>query len=231
MSSYTLSNTLDNIKVLLGMYCIKYMYALRNTSKNAKSFQNVLLRISQWNETTIQKEYKKFLKWTKKRKTAVFEHQVRLYVGHKICFLTKQTWQLDIDYAMLFYKCIKAIAKLFYKNPKDIYSISGKKVMKLIQKKINSLIPLDKIFELVEANYEPSTVYSYQIDEEENHSISPKPPNPSEINLINSRKDNNNQGIIQLKYIPSEEYFNEYYQSESDASTTKNIKDIVFKKK
>jgi hypothetical protein len=224
MSSYTLSNTITNITTLLGLYCIKYMYAIHNTSKSIKSFQTVLLNISQWNDKTVLKEYQKFLKWTKKRKIDDFQKQIKKYVEHKILFLTKQTLEIDIDYTTLFHKCLKTTAKLFYRHPKDIYSISEKKVMQMIQNTINSLIPLDKIFELVEVNYSPSTIYSYQIDEEDNHSI-------SEVKLGETKSENENNDI-RLKYIPSEEYFNEYYESElSDTSTNKNIKDIFLKKK
>lgn len=225
MSSYTLSNSITNITILLGLYCIKYMYAIHNTSKNIKYFQTVLLNISKWNDKTIQKEYKKFLKWTKKRKIDNFEKHIENYLEHKILLLTKQTLEIDIDYTLLLYKCLKTTAKLFYRHPKDIYSISEKKVMQLVQNTINSFIPLDKIFELVVVNFTPSTIYSYQIDEEENHSN-------SEVK-VDETKSNKGNHEIRLKYIPSEECFNEYYESAelSDASTTKNIKDIFFKKK
>lgn len=215
-----LAETFIDLKTLLALYCIKYMHTLHKMSKNVKGFQKVLLGISNWNPKNVEMEYKKFLKWSNKRKINDFEKQIKTYLQHKILSISKNSFAIDIDYNKLFFKCIKRIAKIYYRNPKDIYSISKNKVIKVIEYTIHSLIPLHKLLELVQA-YDSSSIYSYQIDDLDNNVT-------DEENCSNEICNSS----IHLKYIPSEEFFNEYYESEViSTNENKNIKDIFLKKK
>lgn len=219
-SSIVIIDLLEELTTLMCTYCIKYMNSLYRSSKNVKYFQKFLLGITKWDDRNIQKEYKKFLKWTNKRGVQNFETQLNIYINRKIYSLSKQSLDIDIDYIKTFHKCIKRIAKVYYKNPKDIFSISEKSLFKIIQNTIRSLIPLQKVFEIIQ-NKDNSSVHSYKIDY--NNSI-----NLSDTidNYINSNDVDN----IQLKYIPSDCIINEYYES-SENSTDSLIKDIFFKKK
>ena len=229
-----LSNVKQNIEknrksrsVLYGILT-KYIYKyIRRTFEKEKElhstvetrpklypdFQRVLLQIPKWSSRTLEKEYAKFLKWTKKKDdidtqeliidiikitTEIMLNKSSIYV---------ETLLQDYKFPSLqqfYYKCLKKIARIIYEEPKSLYTIKTSKLNDQIENVLNIYLPtkqIESVLEFIEKDVDPIIKVKYNF---ENDTESSK----SSISLRKNSSDNNNlivDKISSLHYVSSDD--------------------------
>lgn len=220
---------------ILSKYLYKYIKHIFNKIDDEQSskslypdFQKRLLSISMWSSNTIDKEYLKFLKWCNKKynvKQNEMEDLFKQYINLTIQIITKtplNSYDIPSDLKNLYYKSLKKIARLYYENPKSIKEECDINDLKtIILNKMTSFIPMKDILDILETveNQKDSNV-SYNFNENSKSEKSGISITGKEKLII--KKDNTNNSIStnrksnSLRYISSDEFQNEYYNSDDD---------------
>jgi hypothetical protein len=245
-----LSNVKQNIEknrksrsVLYGILT-KYIYKyIRRTFEKEKElhstvetrpklypdFQRVLLQIPKWSSRTLEKEYAKFLKWTKKKDdidtqeliidiikitTEIMLNKSSIYV---------ETLLQDYKFPSLqqfYYKCLKKIARIIYEEPKSLYTIKTSKLNDQIENVLNIYLPtkqIESVLEFIEKDVDPIIKVKYNF---ENDTESSK----SSISLRKNSSDNNNlivDKISSLHYVSSDD-LHDLKNTDDDQLSVKN---------
>ena len=217
-SEKIVTNTLQEY---IGKYMRKvYKTIVDEDSKSSvrcfKEFQKVLLTMARWSDLKVTREYGKYVKWCKNNgyieelvqmqfdNIITLSSQIMLYKFNSN--LTYESFSLKV----LFYKCLKRIARHYYELPKTVHkskeSQSEKDILvSYIMTNINSFIPLDKIFEIMQEEEENEMSYDF------NKSI-------SENNIETLKKNRfivEKESTRSLRYLSSDDFNNEYYNSDN----------------
>lgn len=161
---------------ILAKYIYKYInnilrmeYDLHKASKTIgllyPNFQKRLLKISKWSDYHIDKEYGKFLKWTK-RKYNYSEEQLQQMLNdiititiqvmiHKPSLYVEKLLEGSLPSLRdFYYKCLKKLSRIFYENPKSTKSITLSQLKDKIDTIINVVLPINKIDTVLEIQQE-----------------------------------------------------------------------------
>ena len=192
-------------------------------------FQRVLLQIPKWSSRTLEKEYAKFLKWTKKKDdidtqeliidiikltTEIMLNKSSIYV---------ETLLQDYKFPSLqqfYYKCLKKIARIIYEEPKSLYTIKTSKLNDQIENVLNIYLPtkqIESVLEFIEKDVDPIIKVKYNF---ENDTESSK----SSISLRKNSSDNNNlivDKISSLHYVSSDD-LHDLKNTDDDQLSVKN---------
>jgi hypothetical protein len=219
---------------MLSTYLYKYIKHIYGKVSDSKSkypdFQRRLLSISDWSNNTIEKEYKKFLKWCYKKyklSQTDLEYMFKDFILITVKIITKSILNLD-EYPKLqnmYYKSLKKFSRFYYENPKEIkdFDSNDDHLKSIIKHKLSTFIPIKQVVNILESieNQDKSDV-SYDFDDEKK-TLSEEYDNRSKNSKLIVEKINSD-GENDLRYISSDEFNNEYYQSgdDNDANDDKN---------
>jgi len=152
---------------ILSKYIYKYInrvlkmeYDLHKASKTIgflyQNFQKRLLKISKWSDYHIDKEYSKFLKWSR-RKYNYSENELQQMLNdiitltiqvmiHKPSLYVEKLLEGSLpSLRNFYYKCLKRLTRIFYENPKSTRSITLSQLKAQIDTTINIILPINKI--------------------------------------------------------------------------------------
>jgi hypothetical protein len=216
---------------VLQKYFIKYMNKLYSELHSYKDFQYELLKISEWSDNKIKKEYNKFLKFTDK-KFDLSENELSkildIIFGINLKIMTSlfNEIELNIPHFNIFWlKCLKRIGKYYYENPKESLSTPNTTILnESIDYMIQKYIPLKDI---INSTHKELEYYNFNnIDTTHNSNYS----NRSNSNYSNSNHSNHSNKHLDvslestqhsLQYIKSEDFENEYYNSDTEKNKDK----------
>lgn len=165
---------------ILAKYIYKYInnilrmeYDLHKASKTIgllyPNFQKRLLKISKWSDYHIDKEYGKFLKWTK-RKYNYSEEKLQQMLNdiititiqvmiHKPSLYVEKLLEGSLPSLRdFYYKCLKKLSRIFYENPKSTKSITLSQLKDKIDTIINVVLPINKIDTVLEIQQEEGLI-------------------------------------------------------------------------
>ena len=161
---------------ILAKYIYKYInnilrmeYDLHKASKTIgllyPNFQKRLLKISKWSDYHIDKEYGKFLKWTKRKYNYSEEQLQQMLIDiititiqvmiHKPSLYVEKLLEGSLPSLRdFYYKCLKKLSRIFYENPKSTKSITLSQLKDKIDTIINVVLPINKIDTVLEIQQE-----------------------------------------------------------------------------
>ncbi len=238
----------EQLCVILKAYTSKYICKVykrifdekHRTSKTLRMFQKALREIAVWDIDKQKHEYKKFLKWCMKKyditeidlqtiieKTMMFSIQILLY-RYDPQLIDDEVRYYGTEPRDVLYSCMKRVARYFYENPKDIEEKEND-LHELIESSIHTFIPMKQIMNIIQETNRDEKVSkcdSYDID------------NTSESSVIDKKTqlivEKSEEAEDDLKYVSSDEVYNEYYYSEDDleqkqSTNTDDVKHINIK--
>lgn len=203
------------------------------TKSELREFQKCLSEIAKWEEHKQKREYKKFLKWVMKRydlteldlqsyleKVITFSVMIVLHKYNQKAVLEKIKYK-STNPQDLFYKAIKAVARLYYESPNKVKEDSRDPTINTIDSIIYNFIPLNKVFEMMEeCDGTEDSVKSYKYSKNDSSESEPK-----EVAVVLEKSSGSQREYGgKLEYVPSEEIYNEYYQSDNENKVTMNNK-------
>lgn len=210
-------NQLNNI---FQKYFIKYLDNLYEESDKIKDFQRVLLKIPNWKDYKIDKEYVKFLEYALKKYnlnendltqilTLILELNIKMLSSYYIEFKIP-------DLKTFWYKCAKLIGKYIYEDPNIIKSHSYNEIRDLITKAIEYILQkYTPIKDILSQN--KKTITSEPISEKNSYNFQ----NQVSENSVISKKDISEKDPS-LKYISDDELDNVYYYSGNENENNNN---------
>jgi hypothetical protein len=253
-----LENHLFNI---ISKYTYKYIYRIYNKQLQengiSKSlyvdFQLKLLKIAEWSEATVEKEYNKFLKWCKK-KYNLKESNINKLLENIIVLSTKVLVNKSNIYIesilenheflklnVFYYKYLKKVSRFFYENPKLINDGIPPNTKKNMISLINDNLPMKQITNIIEySNKSRLCNESTPIDNDNDNDIDNDNDNDSiftnykiknvnteiKTNLIINKSDSMSEQS--LKYVSSEDFQNEYFNEDGEDGDNKDkVKDVL----
>lgn len=214
---------------ILRKYFVKYISKLFD--KSLREFQKVLLKIPDWSDEKLNKEFSKFIKFTESKFELSEEDLSKLLtilIGLNVKIMASITDDIEVKipkFKDFWYKCLKKIGKYYYENPKVMLSdLDFEKTYGYIDEVVNHIllkyIPLQEILSRKKA---PLDLYNFdEMDDNLNDAISiNKTKDNLEVTLESKTASEN-----ELKYLSSEDFENEYYKSdnENDKKRDKNEK-------
>lgn len=252
----------EKIVTMLSEYCYKYMKKVysyieiidqnekakeKSNSKGIlKKYQTSLIKISEWSDSKVHREYNKFLKWlNKKYKYSEDEfgdiinefiiYTIRIVINkYNIDVLQHYIKIPKINLQEYFYKCLKRSARYYYENPKYIKdSKYSKEVDNIIISVLHMFIPLQDILNFIETNQDKKEQYhnynfddTYSCSTQSNNSIYIK-SSPKHKKIIVQKEHNSNDEIENendkqsgLHYISSEQ-LDEYDENDKQSAEQK----------
>lgn len=199
-------------------------------------FQRVLLKIPKWSSKTLEKEYYKFLKWTRK-KNDIEEKELQKMLNDIIKLTTEimvnkpsiyvESLLLDYKFPTLqqfFYKSIKKIARIIYEQPKSLYTIKTSTLTDQIENVLNIFLPskqIESVLEFIEKDTDKSIKVKYDFDNQSSKSSISLRKNSSDNNLIVDKINSEPS----LHYVSSNDVNQDYYNSDNDENkiSVKNL--------
>jgi hypothetical protein len=215
------------LSTYVGKYVRKLFFNLPPSKMLYTNFQKTLVEVAEWDDKRKLKEYKKFSRWceTKKDITAFdleknFHQLIVLYIQMMLHKYRDGYESVKKDYVFpslqsLFYKTLKKAARYFYENPK--VTRDDKTIFETITRDvIEKYMPLTEVLNYISSVDETtSSVVEYNFDK--SVSSEKRSRTKSHVSgadkLIIEKEPSCKSG---LRYISSDEFNNEYYQSESD---------------
>lgn len=219
-------------------YSIKFIIRIYETADNLREFQKKLYKIPNWSFDKKDTEYKVFLKYISKKFDESERNLNDALENTYICYIKIMSSvfnYIDIKIPTLndfWYKVVKKIGKLFYENPrliKDEYDYI--KIRNTIEFILHKYIPIKDIINLPKESEIKPLYYSFSDNEsdinkelEYNNKQTIIKKN-IDVNDISSEEESE---YNKLKYIPSDQFENEYYHSE-EISENINLDEIDIK--
>lgn len=155
-------------------FFIRYIQDIKDLSDSTKEFQSILLKIPQWSNSKIDREYSKFLKFISKKYQIQSEQLLKIYNQifilriKIILFLFRKHTDFILNIPELhtfWYKCIKHISKYFYDHPKISDSnLIYKNVKYIIELLLQKYTPISDIIEEEYSTYEDNESENNQLD-------------------------------------------------------------------
>jgi hypothetical protein len=218
----------DTLTTWLSEYGCKYIRTIFKESDTTNTFKRSLKKFADWSESKKIKEVKKFFKWLRRHQhtgedevdrviDALFTATIRI-----LLYNVEDDGSLTADIRFpdtktLVYKCMKRLARYFYDNPtqvEDSKSSGCKRIVKqMMIEHIYTLLPLSHLFHIIDEN--PHTYIAYDFIKEHSYkSDSDAESNPpiTQIQIEKLTSDDE----IRLNYVPSDEIYNDYYQSPNE---------------
>jgi hypothetical protein len=238
----------ERLVKLMDEYTRKYIKKILNyvedtySSDVLKEFQKILAEIAKWNDTKKDKEYNKFLKWSLKKYNMdesslqdildnIILYSVKLIVNkYDINTLMKLIEYNNIELLDFVYKCIKRIARHYYDNPNEIKmrERNDEKTKDMITLIIYKCIPIDKIVKLIEEQVieEDEHDTKSEVEYDFNKTFTDTDENCNNKLVIEKEQDEDVKERNGLKYIPSDELYNEYYKSDKSEKSGSEILEL-----
>jgi hypothetical protein len=238
----------DTLVTLIVKYCKKYMKkkyleldADQTGSKRVlRKFQKELTYISSWKDSKIDREYAKFRKWHVS-KLEVSEQEIHDTFNNiillSIQILTNNQHSTNVITTTLsskdlFFKSIKRIARFYYENPSVIISDEDEDsiLRDLIESLIHTFVPLQKIMSQIQEHSQRESFVSYDFNK---HNSSTNGNERDEKRLVIEKQKTSSEGHGHgleyedhgLRYIGSDEMYNEYYESDDEGVKSKSLKE------
>lgn len=200
----------DRLNNILFSFFVKF---IKKLSKNIKprEFQIELFKIPKWSDKKQLKEYTNFLSYVNNKfdlsesnVIKIFEIIIQLNIEILNNLFIKENGFIMPKLCDLFYKSIKRIGKYYYENP--LQSNNTSEINIIINQNIQKFIPLKDILD-----YKKDSVDSYNFNIYNQTTVSQiSESKKNKINKIKNLQDDD------LKYISSNEFENEYYNSNID---------------
>lgn len=226
----------ETLVTFLRQYHIKYIRKIhhmledtlepKDKHKLLKKFQKILKDVPQWSESYVEKEYNKFLKWAK-NKCRISKDEYEELCNKLISCLVKiisysYTQDCTVEGQQLFYKTLKKTARFFYESPHLIQNVGKqetRQVDEIIETTIDSFVPLKDILHFLETSKdEEDVVYPYSFTKDNDV--------PLHVEKQEETDSADQTPIDPLRYISSDEFYKEYYDSE-DEKEQKQIKQQI----
>lgn len=243
----------DKLYAIIYKYQIKYIYyvfekqydddkQINKLNSLYRHFQKRLLKIADWSSDKLNKEYKKFLEWSK-RKYDLQEEELQKILDTIITLFVKimiNKKNIIVEGILesytfpklkyFFYKCLKRISRYYYENPKSLKidenneilnSVYKKTILDLIGSVVYNMLPMKQIMSILE--------YKDLINEEksENDNIFVE-YDFNNTNTSESSQNSNPKVIIEkqlsecsLQYVSSDDFDKDYCKSESEQEIQK----------
>jgi hypothetical protein len=215
---------------VLKKYYMKFIERLYE--KSLREFQEKLLKIPNWSDEKLDKEYSKFLKFINDKydlDEEEFTKILHIVYGLNIKIMTSICNSLEVNAPKLkkfWYRCLKRVAKYYYEHPKIMLLESDFKKSKIqVEESINNVlqkfIPLKEIINA--KKNPPQDKYNFDNglgDTDNSLNIQRKldSNNQLEVTLESETETDSNC----LKYLSSEEFDNEYYVSDKEDNVKKS---------
>lgn len=234
---------------IISKYTYKYIYRIYNKQLQengiSKSlyvdFQLKLYKIAQWSDSTIEKEYNKFLKWCKKKYDLKEAHinklleniiilSIKAVINKPNIYIESILENYEFPKLHIFYyKYLKKIARFFYENPKLINDfILAPNAKKDMISLINDNLPMKEIINIIEYSNKNNLYKEYNGNKEyeeykKTEDVCTETDKESIISRYNIKTANtetktnliiNKSDSISdksLQYVSSEDFQNEYF--------------------
>ena len=152
---------------ILKKYLIRYIS--KSFDKSLREFQKILLKIPDWSDDKLHKEFSKFTKFTESKfdlSADDLSKILSILIGLNIKIMATITDDIEVKvpkFKDFWYKCLKKLAKYYYENPKVMLSdLEFEKTHHYVDEVINSVIlkyiPLKDI---LSRKKEPLDVYNF----------------------------------------------------------------------
>ena len=218
-----------DITNLISAYLQKYISKLYSklVGKSKVELRDFLKSIADWKRDKQESEYKKFLKWIKKRYNqdkVKFEHKVTRFYNNVAQLLARHPAPINIVVQDVFAKSMRKVARYYYENCKSVERDSIEHVQELIVTILYSFIPLHKLL-LQDDSTTSEYTYHYDNnlgDQTKTRLLVEKGDDTDKANddvLIHGKSN------VNLEYIPSDEIPNEYYSSANEDDNAKGPQD------
>jgi hypothetical protein len=220
---------------------------LEGDSKSSiKEFQKMLLSMARWSDSKVAREYSKYVKWCKNY--GYKEQQLQSHFDNVVTLSSQimlYKYKSNLNYEpssmqVLFYKCLKRIARHYYENPRAVEHSKDSKIERdilasFVTTSLNSFIPLDTIFEIMQEEEEKNgTEFSYDfnkksqvLDSSENNLEKGNERYRELVVEKESTRSHSREGG--LRYLSSDDFNNEYYNSDDAVDNDKQNREEVKK--
>lgn len=207
----------DNLNNMLFLF---FSRLIKKSSHNIKSrdFQIELFEIPKWSVKKQLKEYNKFIVYINSKfriseddLIKIFEVIIELNINVLNKFFIKETDFIMPKLQDLFYKLYKKIGKYYYENPIEPNN-NINQINNIIKYTMDKFIPLKDILNYKNIGIESYNFNSYNKSESETEIT-------DNINKLRNLTKNKQDDLI---YISSDEFDNEYYNSNIDIKQKQN---------
>ncbi len=213
---------------ILKKYFTKYISNLFD--KSLRSFQESLLKIPNWSDDKLDKEFNKFIKFSQNRYNLSEENLSKILsiiIGLNVKIMSAMVDDIELNlpkFHIFWYKSLKRIAKYYYENPKVMLSeLEFKKTKHIMEESVNYVlhkyIPLK---EILSKKKEPLDMYNFDEHLDESyHSHQSRHGDNQSKDKLEVTLESKTASDHDLKYISSDEFENEYYHSDKEQEVNK----------
>lgn len=201
----------DSLCDLLESYMKKYIKKLYEKCSSYKELQGHLTKVAHWEKHKKLHEYKKFIKWSERKKNIDDNEFNKMCVTYfLLCIkILLQNNVPDNTHAHstqynVFYNCMRSVCKHLYNDPTSIHNPD---VHACISKSLQQNLNIPSILRLV--SLPDYTNYDFSKDKETNDSLSKENIDDS-LSTENILEKNN------LRYISSDEFDNYRHLKNND---------------
>jgi hypothetical protein len=202
----------ERIVGMFSEYISKYIKKQYRNADTYTEFQRAMVKNSQWSESKVEREFDKFIKFTKLSKEElddviynfiILSVRVLTYGYDSSCMF--ETLRDHIPISTLFHKTLKRASKYFYENPKARIQMDKG----LVVEAIADLVPFKQLMLLYKQFGDDAQDVVYKFDDCD--TISPQEHNDKHNNVHNNVPNdkhnvhNNVHNDLMLRYVPSEE--------------------------
>lgn len=201
---------------IFSKYFIRYINDLKDLSDSTKDFQSILIKIPQWSNSKIDREYSKFQKYISKKYQIQSDQLLKIYNQifilriKMILFLFRKHSDFTLHIPELhtfWYKCLKHISKYFYDHPKISDStIIYKNIKYIIELLLQKYTPISDI---IEEEYNDEEQEDNNNTQEDNNNTQEDNHNTQEDNN-NTQKDNNEQEYNKINLQTNDEHVSQH---------------------
>ncbi len=215
----------DLQKQLIKMFKKYYFKFIDRLYVNSlREFQEKLLKIPTWPEAKIEKEYQKFLSFMNDRYNLTelqLINMLQTIYTLNIQILTSLCDELPINPPKLYvfwYKCLKYIAKYYFEHPKVLLSnIEFEETKPIIESHLHHMIlKFISLKDIINSKQKPPCD-KYNFDD---YTTNSSHSNKSITNSLPTLEQNDN---MSLKYLSSNNFEDEYYESEKEEQEQENL--------
>jgi hypothetical protein len=224
------NSNVQQLQDVLSKYLTRYIendLAPDSNDKRAlRSFQKRLVKVTEWTSQKQDEEYGRFLRWSDKRYhlsesdlTEIFGSI--FYNTVKIMFSSYSDTDGELFSDILedvcsmrtvFLKSLKRVARFYYDNPQLYFEHPNLKT--IIYNVIHNCLPMARMIALLE---EMQALESKQHHYDFNKTIESSSQHLSQPLVVEKQpKSSDSYQNPKLKYVPSDEFYNEYYNSDDD---------------
>ena len=226
---------LRTIQSILTKYYTKFIRDLRLDMHRTIEFQKELYDVPKWSRKKLEKEYSIFLKYSLKKNDADEEDLDKtledLFIS-QIKLLSGGSYMIEFDipkFITFWYKCLRRVTRYFYENPKNTEeTMKNKKDVldQIVSDVLSSFVPIEDVVKYKHKTHKTKYNFDKTKSNESSELILDEVLNSSKINMdidVNSTSNDTES----LKYITSEQFENEYYNSDDNADKKNEVVEEV----